>query len=165
MEVINRFILFLIVGLVFISGCIQQKSDQGTTTHTTTAAGITTTTRPHGNFSGLPPLPPLLNMTVLLDRCEKTNESFRDMCYMSAAGITKNSSICEKMINETNRDRCYMNIVGAGGDTSICESIINGTFRDRCYTSAARLTKDSSICEKIQNSQDKQMCTQLTKTT
>lgn len=143
--------LGLLVTIVLILGCIQQKPK----TKSNYEIAINT------NNASL---------------CEKIGDQpLIDICYYTIAINTNDIYLCEKVEDpERRNNRCYYKFLlksvdeeGSINDPSVCEKIENSYFtggfrgKDQCYYIVARKNKDPSLCSNIEHNSTRYWCRQL----
>jgi len=64
--------------------------------------------------------------------CEKTEWTYKSMCYSTIAKNTKDASLCEKNTNKIFTDTCYTTVAEAKKDISICDKITEQMSKDTC---------------------------------
>ena len=96
---------------------------------------------------------------------DKKTEVFKNICLISRAHTTKNTSECDKIdeissmdatkdgrFNESyyfSRNKCLWGVSDQTDDMNICENMTDSQEKDLCFFSYAIKTKDSNVCNKI----------------
>ena len=153
----NLVLILLIVGIVFINGCISFKQP------TTSQQPVT----PQPPAPQVAPQPsqqaptgkPVITRDVELEVCagmpqvgEIPLEAF---CMIGLAAKYKDVSMCNKFISDV-RKSCYAIIAQVSKNPAMCDEA--GSYKDACYEEYARTTKDPAACDKITDIYQKDNC-------
>ena len=125
--------IFLVLLLVFISGCITNEANSETLSNVDTS------------------------------ECEKLTDMVRKTeCLGNIAVSNQEPLICDRVEDKEYRDYCYDNFIqisfNKGIDVSVCGKIKDMAYKDVCYGWFAIHSKNVSICEKIQNTSIRNNC-------
>ena len=126
--------IFLVLLLVFISGCVTNEANSESLSNIDTS------------------------------ECDKLTDDMARIvqCYGNIAISYQEPSVCDKIKDKEGRNYCYSNYIqisfNRGADISICEKIQDLIYKDGCYGWFAIHNKNASICEKIQNTSIRNDC-------
>ncbi len=166
-------IVLLIVGIVLVSGCIQQKpteelpkgemptvEEKPTKTPTTTQPPET----PSAEITTADELNNKIVRCIELTDIKKVAEGVPTdkissyVCIAETIGNVKKLSLCEKITRQSIRDYCIVKLTENLEDVSVCEKLIDQKYRFACIGIAALNTLDVSLCDKIGGAGGKDGC-------
>ena len=148
-------VLFVLSGLLFLSGCAQQEP-----TRYLCEDGKTIVT----SLADCPPY------DEEYEECMETptsgdyyGESPRDQCFYSLAISRENISLCNKILTsdpyyEFSRASCGRDVAIVKGDPSLCEELLTKSDTSKCYSLYALEAEDYSLCNFVADDYDKDEC-------
>jgi hypothetical protein len=88
-----------------------------------------------------------------------------DYCYLEIYKVTKDPSLCDKIVDNNMKDSsCFGDVfqqVRSSLDVSVCSKINTQIYKDYCYNIIAVGKSDTSFCQNIQDSTVKSFCLEL----
>lgn len=171
---LNFILVFFIIGIVFISGCISFKQP---TTSQQPALQPSLQSSPAGKpaitrdvelevCAGMPQVGevPLEAFCMIglaakyqdVSLCKKFSSDIRRSCYTIIAQVSKNVAICDEIGSD--KDACYAEYARNMNDATICDKITDINQKDNCYSNFANKLVDASFCEKMRVVTSKDGC-------
>ena len=96
-----------------------------------------------------------------LAACYINNENEgRNNCINALAITLKRADICE--LTGQLKDSCLVGLVPITKDATICDRIMTPTYKDDCYIELAGAYKNESYCGKLQNASKLEFCNNVT---
>lgn len=86
--------------------------------------------------------------------------TYRDLCFVGLAEVTKLIDNCKYVEEERAKDKCYSTVAEVTNDSRICERVSTDSRRDSCYLTFV-MNKDYSVCNKIVNEYLRNSCNTL----
>jgi hypothetical protein len=95
--------------------------------------------------------------SIVLAKCftEKQNGE-RDKCISTLALVLKRDDLCS--LAGERKDRCLVSIVPLTKDDTICEKIVDPNFKDDCYIELGGALKDETYCNMIVDPEKVETC-------
>ncbi len=191
MKINKNFVMLLIlvaVGVIFISGCIQQKEYVCPDGNVVSDSTLCSNQNANKIYLPEPEQPKYSDCDKFLSKQEKQSckmgvaIAIGDMGYCSTAykddpshDLPTNIASCLNNIYIANREKitfsdcdyyqhppwieaCKLKLIVLKGEPLLCETLNDKYDKDRCYSDVAETTKDKTICNNIKSTESKYEC-------